>query len=193
MEWSNGYCLGLTTRLHGSKSSELVIHTHTYEFRDLVSELITILLSSGAVPSHFQFSTIQVLVNPTVHPHRDKNKGKSITIGLGEYTGGDLIIDNVACSVHHRALLYDGSFEHYVDNYKGNRTSLTIFLNGKTSEAPIELLKELDNFGFHIQPFLEAKASTSERQDPDNTVRQKAVRSASAAHPSLHDRQRPTE
>ncbi len=76
----------------------------------------------------FKYTTIQVNKNIQSPPHVDKNNvGDSYIIGLGEYTGGDLVIEGEAHDIQYTFLRFDGRLAHWVTPFKGTRYSLVFF------------------------------------------------------------------
>ena len=66
-------------------------------------------------------------------PHTDKNKGDSIIIGLGEYTGGRLILhhsDNELeyIDIHNKPFKFNGrNIKHSTDEFEGDRWSVIYY------------------------------------------------------------------
>lgn len=85
----------------------------------------------------FKFTSLQFNKNSQMLKHRDaKNVGESYIIGLGKYTGGDLIIydeinDNKIIkkmSIKNKFKKFDGSrFPHEVAPFNGLRFSIVYF------------------------------------------------------------------
>ncbi len=81
-------------------------------------------------PEH-EYSAICVNKNFKTLPHRDKfNSRLSLGVGLGDYTGGNLVFGdkegNVSSKVniHNNPTVFDGNLLHWNDDFKGERISL---------------------------------------------------------------------
>jgi FkbM family methyltransferase len=91
----------------------------------------------------FPWTSVQVNKNQQCALHRDRNnKGPSIMIGLGDYTGGELVVvDEVTGKEHvhdarNRFVRFDGNHAHYTKPFKGTRYTLVYFtMNGNRSHA----------------------------------------------------------
>jgi hypothetical protein len=76
----------------------------------------------------FPYTTIQVNKNLQCDPHVDKNNmGPSYIIGLGDYTGGELVIEGKAFNIRNRFKRFDGTKGHWVNDFQGERYSLVYF------------------------------------------------------------------
>jgi len=85
-------------------------------------------------PREFKFSTIQYNYNCRSAKHIDGNNvGNSVIIGMGDYTGGRLIIYDENdkpqyYDIKHKFLQFNGSkFYHEVDDFTGNRYTLVFY------------------------------------------------------------------
>jgi len=85
-------------------------------------------------PRDFKFSTIQYNYNSRASKHIDsQNVGNSVIIGMGDYTGGRLIIYDQNdkpqyYDIKHKFLRFNGSkFYHEVEPFQGNRLTLVFF------------------------------------------------------------------
>ena len=78
------------------------------------------------VSPHITFTSIQVNFNYPCKPHKDiGNEGDSFIIAFGDYTGGELCIENTDYDIKNRGLLFDGSkLTHWTRDWVGNRFSL---------------------------------------------------------------------
>ena len=85
----------------------------------------------------FKFSSIQFNKNHRSSKHTDsKNTGISYIIGLGDYTGGELIVydkdgkNPVKKDIRNKFYKFDGSkFPHETAPFKGERYSLVFYSN----------------------------------------------------------------
>lgn len=82
----------------------------------------------------FEFTEIQINYNWQSPPHFDKaNCGDSLIIALGDYTGGELVIETqigkeLSVNIHDAPFIFDGSkFKHWTNEYKGNRMSVVFY------------------------------------------------------------------
>ena len=81
----------------------------------------------------FNYTTIQVNKNIVCNPHTDKNNvGLSYIIGLGDYEGGNLMIEENENDIKNKFFLFDGKKIHYNKSFTGDRYSI-IFFTHKTT------------------------------------------------------------
>jgi hypothetical protein len=78
------------------------------------------------VSPHITFTSIQVNHNYPCKPHKDVgNTGDSFIIAFGDYSGGELCIENVNYDIRNRGLLFNGSEQtHWTKDWVGNRFSI---------------------------------------------------------------------
>ena len=78
---------------------------------------------------NYYFTGVMINKNLECPPHKDKgNDGGVIVIGLGDYEGGELVIDGVEHNVKNKEIRFDAhTLEHYVKPFKGDRYSVVIF------------------------------------------------------------------
>jgi hypothetical protein len=77
---------------------------------------------------NFKWTTIQVNKNILSPPHVDKNNvGPSYIIGLGDYTGGELVITGNKYDIKNKWKKFDGTKGHWVEPFEGTRYSLVFF------------------------------------------------------------------
>jgi hypothetical protein len=73
------------------------------------------------------FTSIQINKNLVCPKHIDKNNiGLSYIISIGDYTGGELVINGIAYDTR-QGLVFDGSKEHYNNSIIGTKYSATFF------------------------------------------------------------------
>jgi len=90
----------------------------------------------------FQYTTIQVNKNTQCKPHIDTNNvGDSYIIALGNFTGGDLVIESKKFNIRNRFKRFDGHLAHWVEPFEGDRYSLVFFTH--TFKPPIRSLANL--------------------------------------------------
>ncbi len=92
----------------------------------------------------FAWCNIQLNKNFPCPKHKDsKNIGESIIIGLGDYSGGDLVIEGPevaqSFSIKYKSMKFDGSkWAHWVLPFTGKRYSLVFFKNSQIYEKIIQ-------------------------------------------------------
>ena len=81
------------------------------------------------IDPNFEYDCITINHNFLCKPHYDKNnKSPSIIIGLGNYEGGELVIENCEFDIKNNALMFNGSTSrHWTNNYIGDRYSVIYF------------------------------------------------------------------
>lgn len=94
-------------------------------------ELYRLLRKLGDEIVPFGYDAIQVNHNYQTLPHRDKNNyGHSVIVSLGNYKGGNLVINNESHSTHLHPLVFNGSLlEHYNTEIEGDKYSIVFFRN----------------------------------------------------------------
>ena len=92
-------------------------------------ELYNLLCEYGKTITTIPFKSICINKNTIAHPHLDKNnKGVSCIIGLGDYTGGELVYGDTKVSIHNNPIHFDGSkILHYSLPFEGTRYSIIYF------------------------------------------------------------------
>ena len=96
-------------------------------------EIYEELMHLGKNVLKFDFTSIQVNHNLTCSKHKDKkNEGESLLISFGNYTGGEIMIDEVKHNAYKNKIIFDGHLlEHYNLPHKGNKYSLVFFKQNK--------------------------------------------------------------
>jgi len=83
--------------------------------------------------TNFSFNQVVINKNFKILPHKDaKNVGQSYIIGLGDYKGGELVIDyetyQETKNINHQFYTFDGSkYKHWVKDFKGDRITLVFY------------------------------------------------------------------
>jgi len=110
---------------------------------ELYQELLQ--LAARILPPDFHWLSIQVNVNYETEPHLDKgNRGESAIIGFGDYSGGDLVVNEVDVSIKNRVIYFDGSqLLHYTRPFTGTRYSVVF-------HTPNQDFLEIPRFSFVI-------------------------------------------
>ena len=77
----------------------------------------------------FTFSSIIINKNNVCKPHKDAyNIGDSYIIGVGDYTGGELVISQQKHDIHNKFLKFNGiSNTHYNLDFEGTRYSIVYY------------------------------------------------------------------
>lgn len=78
------------------------------------------------VKPHINWTSVQVNVNYSCLAHKDiGNIGDSYIIGLGNYTNGELVIEDAPYNINYRGLLFNGSERlHWTKDWTGHRITL---------------------------------------------------------------------
>lgn len=86
-------------------------------------------LARKILPYEFEYDGIQVNENYQTAPHKDAgNRGESAIVGFGDYTGGELLVEEQSVSIKNRVVYFDGSvYTHSTAPFTGNRYSLVFF------------------------------------------------------------------
>ena len=76
----------------------------------------------------FKWTSIQVNDNTVARKHVDSgNVGVSLTMGFGDYEGGEFTTQGKEYDIRHRAVLVDGAIEHGSKPFTGRRFSVILF------------------------------------------------------------------
>ena len=77
----------------------------------------------------FKFNAVTINKNWKCPPHFDnKNSGVSLICGLGDYTGGDLLVEGKAIDIKYKPHIFNGSLqEHSTADFQGERYSIVLF------------------------------------------------------------------
>lgn len=132
-----GFVLGMINLIpywakkKGNKQ-QLSVRTKDPKFKELYKNSIKLLQLKD---SEFKFSTIQYNKNQRAAKHKDgRNVGESYIIGLGNYTGGELMIwdendkNPVKHDIRNKFLKFNGSKHfHETQPFKGERYTLVYF------------------------------------------------------------------
>lgn len=82
----------------------------------------------------FEYSTITINKNILCIPHFDKaNTSKCWIVGLGDYEGGELVIENKEFDIKKKPMKFDGAKKlHWNKEWTGDRYSCMFFRNKKS-------------------------------------------------------------
>ena len=115
---------------------ELSVRTKDPKFKELYKNSIKLLkLHTDKKDPKFKFTTIQYNKNQRAAKHKDgRNVGESYIIGLGNYTGGELMVwdendkNPVKHDIRNKFFKFNGS-EHFHETqpFKGERYTLVYF------------------------------------------------------------------
>lgn len=113
-------CFGYVRQRNGSYAGSRM----NFERPELYQELLS--LAAKVLPATFQWLSIQVNINYETEPHLDKgNKGESAIVGFGDYSGGELVVNEVPVDIKNKIVYFDGSqLLHYTRPFTGTRYSL---------------------------------------------------------------------
>lgn len=95
------------------------------KFKELYNFLLTFM---EKYKPNFNYTTIQLNKNIISPPHIDKNNvGPSYIIALGNYTGGNLVIEGKEVNIKDKLYKFNGTKGHWVTPFSGTRYSLVFF------------------------------------------------------------------
>jgi hypothetical protein len=82
-------------------------------------------------PSTFNWNSVMINKNLKCKAHKDKrNIGSSLLLGLGDYSNGELKIENTINKTWHNKLIFNGSkLFHETMDWAGDRYTLIFFIN----------------------------------------------------------------
>ena len=76
----------------------------------------------------FEYTTIQINKCVYCKPHVDKNNvGPSYIIALGDFTGGELVVEREHHCIKNKFQKFDGRNAHWITPFNGTRYSLVFF------------------------------------------------------------------
>ena len=110
----------------GRFSGVVGLSFHSKKYPAVYEEIIRL----GKLYCPNEFNSIHLNNNVVCPPHKDsKNVGESCLVSFGNYTGGNIVIDNIKYDAKYTPIVFDGSqFEHYNTNdLIGNKYSLVFF------------------------------------------------------------------
>lgn len=96
------------------------------------------------VKPYISYTSIQVNVNYPCKPHKDiSNVGDSYIVAFGEYSGGQLCIEDANYNIERRGLLFNGSEHlHWTRDWTGHRISLVYH----TLKPKFPMIKQLSDY-----------------------------------------------
>ncbi|CAE7202644.1 unnamed protein product [Symbiodinium sp. CCMP2456] len=140
----------------------------TYKLRHTTQYLNDFMTRHGADGPR---SSISVTRNATVRPHRDlHNLGDNYTIAIGPFKGGELWLADEAGQVpkevrpgvrlpgnvlkhRERMNVFDPKRYHSVNDWEGERWSITAFQTRSSAQLSIDQAKYLESYGFSLQGY----------------------------------------
>ena len=130
---SKSMVLGKVHKLYSSCDGKKckVDSRHNEKHKKLLEAAKSFLRQSGV---KYRFESVTLNKNHAAAKHVDQNnKGHSYIIGLGNYTGGDLVFSDKSSPYHgshnikNKWLKFVGDTEHYVKPFKGTRYTLVYY------------------------------------------------------------------
>lgn len=108
-------------------------------------ELFDKLMEIGETICPFKFTTIHINKNVVAPKHKDSlvNRSPSVIVSFGDYTGGELIIEqggkNIIYNCKNKPLIFDGRYFFHWNNpiYSGTKYSLIFYniIDGQVDES----------------------------------------------------------
>lgn len=86
-------------------------------------------LKTFANSTKFEWDSIQVNQNCVCNKHKDRNNtGDSYLVSLGDYTGGELVIEGTSYDCNMKPIIFNGAeLEHWNNEFTGNKWSVILF------------------------------------------------------------------
>ena len=122
-----GICKQRNSRYSGSRFN--------IERPELYAELLRI--GAAILPPEFSYTSIQLNQNYQTAEHRDVgNRGESAIIAFGDFTGGDLYVEETPVNIKNRLVFFDGSiYRHHTAPFTGDRFSLVFHTPNRDFKA----------------------------------------------------------
>ena len=97
------------------------------DYPELYKEMLNMM--TIIAPNH-KFNSITLNHNFKCHPHYDAfNKSPSVIVGLGDYAGGECVVEGCAIDIKHNPLCFNGSkMRHWTNNFCGERWSMVFYM-----------------------------------------------------------------
>ena len=131
-------------------TKKIAIHSASFDYASSIKRLISLLRRIHVINDYFLFSSIQLLVRAAVLPHSDPNPTDSIIFMCGDYSGGLFKLLGERLDLWRKPLRFDGSVEHSVESFTGNRMSVAIYLHRKFLELASVDRTFLVGLGFNL-------------------------------------------
>jgi len=96
------------------------------KYPELYEQLKTLI---NQIDPHFDYDCITLNHQFKCRPHYDKNnKSPSLIVGLGDYEGGELVVEGEEFDIRHNPLMFNGGkCKHWTLEYIGDRYSVIYF------------------------------------------------------------------
>jgi hypothetical protein len=100
--------------------------SNNLKFPELYQQLKTLI---NVICPNFEYNTITVNHNFKCLPHYDRaNKSPSLIVTLGNYSGGELVVEGCEIDIHWRPLIMNGSTaQHWTKDFNGERYSIIYY------------------------------------------------------------------
>ena len=115
---------------------ETTFMTHHPELKTIFQQLVNL-----HCPEPFTVDQVQINHNWQSPPHRDAgNVGESWIIGLGDYEGGETVVEfpkeHIEYNIKNTFIKFNGSkYIHWTKPYEGNRYSLVFYNHSKAMKT----------------------------------------------------------
>ena len=102
----------------------------------------------------FSWSSLQINHNTIAQWHRDeKNLGDSVIFSVGNYSGGQFVLDKVGSfDIRDKMLWFNGLTKHRSTDFEGDRWSVVAFTSPATRCCDLRQRDELRALGFRLPP-----------------------------------------
>jgi len=109
-------------------------------YPELWEALVT--LGKAIVPDYIPWTGIQVNHNYESKKHTDgKNRGLSLAVSFGDFTGGELVIEDKEYQTKLHPVIFNGALrEHFNKPITGNRYSLVYFVSAPSKYSDDDIL-----------------------------------------------------
>jgi len=110
----------------GRFNGKIDLSVHSKKYPEIYAEILRI----GKIICPFDFSTIYLNKNVICPKHKDDNNvGDSLLVSFGDYSGGNIVIDDIVYDANCCPIVFNGAeLEHYnTDDLVGTKYSLVFF------------------------------------------------------------------
>ena len=120
-------CFGIVRQRNGTYTGSRMNFQRPYLYYLLLK------LAQDILPQDFSYQSIQLNQNYKTAPHYDKgNKGESGIVAFGDYTEGELVIEDQEIDIKNKLVFFDGSkYKHWTKDFRGFRYSIVFFNNDR--------------------------------------------------------------
>ena len=142
----HGACLGLVKLPSGPSLSAA-----TAPNQELLAEINRILQEEVLPFFPLVWTSVQINKDTVSGWHVDEsNKGPSLITSLGDYTGGEFMIEAGEYPILRRLVVFDGRAQHASNDFIGSRYSVIAFPHKAIDDCDAELKGHLRGLGFHL-------------------------------------------